>query len=175
MVDTGSGPLLGWGALHMLRSLWCAAQMGHFWVPQSPYIWVHFWQNVLRIGSYILSSSLQLGSKQHISSDFGNQRYLIGVIDTGCICGVMGVMRFPPGDYCDGWLGIGDMLPSIKYNLWGAINFGLCIKCIKYEYFLCFVWWLGQARISWTFPRPHNIWQQWHLSQPPPEDSISPR
>ena len=51
------------GALPMLRSLWCAAQMGHFWGPQSPYIWVHFWRNVLRIGSYILSLSLQLGSK----------------------------------------------------------------------------------------------------------------
>ena len=22
--------------------------------------------------------------------------------------------------------------------------------------------WLGQARISWTFPRPHSIWQQRH-------------
>ena len=54
--------------VHMLRSLWCAAQMGHFWGPQSPYIWVHFWRNVLRIGSYILSSSLQLGSKQCISA-----------------------------------------------------------------------------------------------------------
>ena len=68
-------------------------------------LWVHFWQNVLRIGCYILSSSLHLGSKQRISSDFGNQRYLIGVIDTGCICGVM---RLPPGDYFDGWLGMGD-------------------------------------------------------------------
>ena len=68
-------------------------------------IWVHFWRNVLRIGSYISSSSLQLGSNQHISSDFGNQRYLIGVIDTGCICRVM---RLPPRDYCNGWLGMGD-------------------------------------------------------------------
>ena len=49
--------------LGLMRSLWCAAQMGHFWGSQSPYIWVHFWRNVLRIGSYILSSSLQLGSK----------------------------------------------------------------------------------------------------------------
>ena len=40
-----------------------------------------------------------------MSSDFGNQRYLIGVIDTGCICRVM---RLPPGDYCNGWLGMGD-------------------------------------------------------------------
>ena len=62
----------GGGALYMLRSLWCAAQMGHFWGPQSLYKWVHFWKNVLRNGSYILSSSLQLGSKQPISSDFGN-------------------------------------------------------------------------------------------------------
>ena len=91
--------------LHMLRSLWGAAQMGHFWGPQSPYIWVHFWRNVRRIGSYILSSSLLLGSKQRISSDFGNQRYIIGVIDTGCICGVM---RLPPEDYCFSWLGMGD-------------------------------------------------------------------
>ena len=53
----------GWGALPMLRSLWCATQMGHFWGPQSSYIWVHFWRNVLRIGSYISSLSLQLGSK----------------------------------------------------------------------------------------------------------------
>ena len=101
----GGGGGGGGEALHMLRSLWCAAQMGHFWGPQSPYIWVHFWQNVLRIGSYILSSSLQLGSKQRISSDLGNQRYLIGVIDTGCICRVM---RLPPGDYCNSWLGMGD-------------------------------------------------------------------
>ena len=50
-------------ALPMLRSLWCADRMGHFCGPQSPHIWVHFWQNVLRIGSDILSSSLQLGSK----------------------------------------------------------------------------------------------------------------
>ena len=34
--------------------------MGRFWGPQSPDIWAHFWQNVLIIGSYILSSSLQL-------------------------------------------------------------------------------------------------------------------
>ena len=102
----GAGGVGGWVvALPILRSLWCAAQMGHFWGPQSPYIWVHFWQNVLRIGSYILSSSLQLGSKQRISGDFGNQRYLIGVIYTMCICGVM---RLPPGDCCDGWLGMGD-------------------------------------------------------------------
>ena len=53
---------------HMLSSLWCAAQMGHFWGPQSPYIWIHFWRNVLKIGSFILSSSLQLGFKQRISS-----------------------------------------------------------------------------------------------------------
>ena len=33
------------------------------------------------------------------------KRYLIGVIDTGCFCGVM---RLPPGDCCDGWLGMGD-------------------------------------------------------------------
>ena len=59
----------------------------------------------LRIGSYILSSSLQLGSKQRISSKFDNQIYLIGVIDTGCICGVI---RLPPGDYCNDWLGMGD-------------------------------------------------------------------
>ena len=79
--------------------------MGHFWGPQSPYIWVHFWRNVLRIGSYISSSSLQLGSNQRISSDFVYQIYLIGVIDTGCICGVM---RLTLGDYCNGWLGMGD-------------------------------------------------------------------
>ena len=102
----GGGEGLGVGSLHMLRSLWCAAHMGHFGGPQSPYIWVHFWWNVLRrIGSYIWSSSLQLGSKLRISSDFGNQRYLIGVIDTGFISRVM---RLPPGDYCNGWLGMGD-------------------------------------------------------------------
>ena len=58
-----------------------------------------------RMGSYILSSSLQLGSKQRISSNFGNQGYLIGVIDTGFICGVM---RLPLGDYCNGRLGMED-------------------------------------------------------------------
>ena len=73
--------------------------------PESLHIWVHFWRNVLRIGSYISSSSLQLGSNQRISSDFGNQRYLIGVTDTGCWCRVM---RLPPGDYCNSWLGMGD-------------------------------------------------------------------
>ena len=62
-------------------------------------------RNVLRIGSYILSSFLQLGFKQRLSSDFCNQRYFIGVIDTGCICRVM---RLPPGDYCNSWLGMGD-------------------------------------------------------------------
>ena len=98
-------PVLSACWLHMLRSLWCAAQMGHFGGPQGPYLRVHFFRNVLRIGFYILSSSLQLGSKQRISSDFGNQRYLIGVIDIGCICGVMWL---PPGDYCNGWLGMGD-------------------------------------------------------------------
>ena len=25
-------------------------------------------------------------------------------------------------------------------------------------------WWLEQTRVSWTFHRPHNIWQQWHRS-----------
>ena len=49
-------------------------------LPQGPYIWVHFWWNVLRIGSYILSSSLQLGFKQHISSNCGNHRYLVAVV-----------------------------------------------------------------------------------------------
>ena len=94
--------------------------MSHFWGPQSPYKWVHFWWNVLRNGSYILSSSLQLGSKQPISSDFGNQRYLIGVIDTGCI---YGVMRLPPGDYCSGWLGMGDdkILGGGPYR-WGSMG-----------------------------------------------------
>ena len=28
------------------------------------------------------------------------------------------------------------------------------------------VWWLGQARVSWTFPRPHNIGPQWHSHIP---------
>ena len=23
-------------------------------------------------------------------------------------------------------------------------------------------WWLGKPRASWTFPRTHNIWVQWH-------------
>ena len=27
-------------------------------------------------------------------------------------------------------------------------------------------WRLGQARVSWTFPRPHSIWQQWHCHSP---------
>ena len=61
---------------------------------------------------------LQLGSNQHISSDFGNQRYLIGVIDTGCICRVM---RLPPRDYCNGWLGMGDN----KILGGGSIQMGL--------------------------------------------------
>ena len=91
-------------ALHMLRSLWCVAQMGHFLRPQSPFIWVHFWRNVVRIESNILSLSLQLEFKQRISSNCGNQRYLTGVTDTGCI---YGVMWSPPGDYCNGWLNMG--------------------------------------------------------------------
>ena len=28
-------------------SLWCTAQMDHFWGPLSPYIWVHIWLNYL--------------------------------------------------------------------------------------------------------------------------------
>ena len=28
------------------------------------------------------------------------------------------------------------------------------------------VWWLRQERVSWTFSRPHNIWQQWHCHSP---------
>ena len=28
------------------------------------------------------------------------------------------------------------------------------------------VWWLEQARVSWTFPRPHSIWQKWHCHSP---------
>ena len=63
-----------WGHYDVLP----AAKMGHFWGPQNPhYIWVHFQQNVLRIGSYILSSSLQLGFKQRIFRDYGHQRHLI--------------------------------------------------------------------------------------------------
>ena len=34
------------------------------------------------------------------------------------------------------------------------------------------VWWLRQTRVSWTFPRPNNIWQQWQLSQPHRRDSV---
>ena len=84
----------------------------------------------LRIGSYILSSSLQLGSKQRISSEFDNQIYLIGVIDTGCICGVI---RLPPGDYCNDWLGMGDAKilggASIQMGLHGDnfLTHGVCL------------------------------------------------
>ena len=28
------------------------------------------------------------------------------------------------------------------------------------------VWRFGQARVSWTFPRPHCIWQQWNSNSP---------
>ena len=28
------------------------------------------------------------------------------------------------------------------------------------------IWRLGQAGVSWTFPRPYSIWQQWHCHGP---------
>ena len=43
-------------------------------------------------------SSLQLGLKQRISGDYGNQRYLIGVTDTERIYGVMRLHPLGPGD-----------------------------------------------------------------------------
>ena len=36
------------------------------------------------------------------------------------------------------------------------------------------VWWLGQARVSWTFPRPHSIWQQWHCHSPHHSTAYNP-
>ena len=98
----------------MLRSLWCAAQMGHFWGPQSPYIWVHFWRNVLRIGSY------------HRPYNWGPNSVFPAILvtrDTGCICGVM---RLPPGDCCNGWLGIEG---SIQMGLHGDnfLRHGACL------------------------------------------------
>ena len=107
-------------AIHMLRSLWCAAQMGHFWGPQSPLICVHFQQNVLRTGSYILSSSLQLAFKQHIFRDYCNQRYLIGVTDTGWI---YRVIQLPPEDPCNGWLSMGHDNKFLRHGGYLVISY----------------------------------------------------
>ena len=71
--------------LHMLRSQWSATQMDRFGGHQSPYILVHFRWNVIRNGSYNISSSLQLGFKQCISTDFGNRRCLTVLNKTGWI------------------------------------------------------------------------------------------
>ena len=83
---------------------------------------------------YFLIIPTSMGSKRCICNDFGNQRYLIGVIDTGCICGVM---RLPPGDYCNGWLGMGEDKilggGSIQMGLHGdkLLRHGACVWSIR--------------------------------------------
>ena len=59
----------------------------------------------LELGLIFYHRPYNWGPNSVFPAIFGNQRCLIGVIDTGCICGVM---RLPPGDYCNGWLGMGD-------------------------------------------------------------------
>ena len=66
-------------------------------------------------------------------SDFGNQRYSIGVIDTGCICRVMHHLDCP-GDYCNGWLGMGDdKMSSIQMGLHGDkfLRHGACLVLLS--------------------------------------------
>ena len=136
--QTGSTRLLSWSGLG-----WCAAQMDHF-LPQSPGIWVHFLRNVLRKWSYILPSTLRVGFKQRIFSNFGNWRCLIRVI--GCR---YEVMRLSPGDYSHGW------------GEWVTGGFFVSLKngCILVFTNIKTLWKFG--RVISTHPHPGYLNQSW--------------